>query len=119
MSRYTALIERLEQTTAANYALEVDLHAAIGSGEPFTNKEIPPNRTAPPYTASIDAALRLVELVMPGVGYFLTKVNGNAKASLLVGIEAKAVSKTGSSGSMPIAICLALLRALEALEAAK
>jgi hypothetical protein len=70
----------------------------------------------PAYTASIDAVVALVERELPGWGYYLrSDKEGNGCG--LVYPDAFRVTPCHCMGATPaIAVCLALLRALEAQE---
>jgi hypothetical protein len=68
---------------------------------------------APPYTSSIDAAVALVERVLPGAEYEITTRYGPAHVQLpLNGDECSDGRR--EDGNVPRAICLALVRALQA-----
>lgn len=64
------------------------------------------------YTASIDAALALVERVLPGWGYFLRHDSDSGYVAALVYPDAFRVTPGATNGAnMATALCLALLRA--------
>ena len=69
-------------------------------------------QTAPAYTASLDAALALVERVLPGWGYFLRHDSDSGYVAALVYPDAFRVTPGATNGAnMATALCLALLRA--------
>lgn len=74
--------------------------------------------SVPAYTASLDAALGLVERVLPGAEYELTTIYGVARATLPLNCSDTVYPETGErkDGNMPLAICAALLKALIAQE---
>lgn len=74
----------------------------------------PQSEKQPRFTASLDAAIALVERVLPGWDYIIGHTNGGLTIYAQVG------SREMYFGATPaIALCIALLRALEARDAAR
>lgn len=74
-------------------------------------------RDVPKYTASVDAAIALAERVLPGCFYLIGK--GKTRhdeppfaAQILFGTD-EVLGEAETDASLPIAICLATLRALQ------
>lgn len=120
----TSLLERVRDAAGPSAVLDAELYATIG-GAPHTatagHRKVPlvlkdDPKDWPAYTASIDAALALVERVLPGWEWLkkspkvitlyrpLTEQEDTAKA------WAKHIDGTGAT--IPLAILSALLRAL-------
>lgn len=74
-------------------------------------------RTPKPFTASVDAALALVERKLPGWGYDLSMINGKSRAGLWRPRTLGPAFHGFSDGSMPLAIVAALLSALSSGDA--
>jgi hypothetical protein len=111
MTAYRELIERLERSTGPDRIADCLLfEMQWKEGEPLG---------PPAYTASIDAALSLVEKMLPDWGRCLYWNNCQGHTARL---EDNANAYTGSTGAdfeargatAPIALLIALLRALEA-----
>lgn len=70
------------------------------------------NWNIPRLTASLDAAVSLVERVLPEWGYFMRHDKDSGYVAALVYPDAIRVTPGAANGaSMPLALCLALLRA--------
>ena len=106
------LIKRVEQT-GANYALECDIwRVLVGEGRE-------PPAAPPAYTASVDAALALVERVLPGWQRIIgehDRVGQNVqwRATLIQPPGHGVVAAWAPTPAL--ALVLALLRALQARE---
>ncbi len=117
MRKYEDIIARLEKAEGANFQLERDIDAFCHFGRPGAL-----DRTPPPYTASIDAAIALVERMLKT--YFMEMtvdpLGRGAKILYWPGgfgeefVEIGPISAV--STDMPRAILLALFRALDAQE---
>jgi len=139
MSSLTELRERVERATGPDRELDIEIAGALfelsrltkklqrslgfrpGSVEPqiiirdrFAGADTEP---IPYYTASIDAALALVERKLPGAEYDITTLYGVAHVDLPLNYSDQS-SECGrrADGSVPLAILTALLRALESQE---
>lgn len=125
MTACRELIERLEKATGPNVYLDCDIHAALVAQIPkgytrgsasgaYLMAHGKGGRTwsekVPAYTASIDAALSLVEMMMPSTHY----VAGFGPDGFCAFIDTRGPSFKGNAPSLPLAILLALLCALEA-----
>jgi len=105
------LIERVEKATGPDGAIDDLLY--------WTLKQHPakgPFARIPAYTASIDAAVALVERLLPGIFWVIGqgKTNSVEKlfgCQLLFGTEE--IIGSGESDHAPLAILLALLKALQ------
>jgi hypothetical protein len=135
------LIERLEKASGPDRELDADIffhlecepippegldmswayegapRAMPGDKWNFHRDGIPSDGTlSPAYTASIDAVVALVERCLPGWGYYL-RSDKEGSGCGLVYPDAFRVTPCHCMGATPaIAVCLALLRALEAQE---
>ena len=135
MTKYTDIIERLQKATGPNYALEVDVFKLVnpeyadysqGRGglihpQDGEDVRVQSNVRAPNYTASIDAAIALVEKILPqancygfdkdphGVTAYVSRNNVSSGHWL----------KEADAPTAPLALLLALFRALDAQEAAQ
>jgi len=70
-------------------------------------------RAAPAYTASLDAALSLVERKLPGVHWSVSNAAVKPRANVWMPQPTRPIMGPYSSGATPaLAVCLALLRAL-------
>lgn len=104
------LIERLEAATGPLFVLDEEIHALL----PVPKLIIPPA-----YTASIDAALTLVPEGWEGVsldqGWRCDKGPGGASAYLAEKQYGDCLrTRAEHDSSMPLAICIAALKAREA-----
>lgn len=110
------LIERLEKADGPDRELDAKLARHLAGdpvdhwfrlfGDWFTD------RTIPSYTSSIDAAVALVERVLPGAEWEVTNT-GRRPGATVISYERRV--REGAYASTPaIAICIALLRAKEA-----
>lgn len=125
------LIERLEKATGADRALDalIDARFRIGpvDGPQRLWKNFPTWKANTPsvgrvsagfhwasisFTGSVDAALSLVERVLPGAEMELTNLYG--VAGVTIHSEYGPFYGSNECGSFPLAICLALLRAVQA-----
>lgn len=118
MSKYADIIARLEKAEGPDSQLERDIDAFYHFGRPGAL-----DRTPPPYTASIDAAIALVERMLKTYFMRLTFDAAGRGATILYwpgGIKEEFVDEIGPiravSAGMPIAILLALFRVLDAQE---
>jgi len=114
MSKYADIIARLEKATRANLQLERDIDAFCHFGSPGAL-----DRTPPPYTASIDAAIALVERMLPGWRFNARMVSPNGYSCWLeAGTEGvvEVFAPIGYATTLPVAILLALFRTLDAQE---
>jgi len=118
------LLSRVEAATGPDRELDRDLAVAIGGYErvemhPHFMRETTTNRVgwygrmAPFYTSSIDAALALVERVLPGAQWEITNLYGAAKAELPLNHGDGSVQGAWrEDGNVPLAILAATCRAL-------
>ncbi|WP_267550301.1 hypothetical protein [Rhizobium rhizogenes] len=109
MQKLEELIAALEKATGPNYELERLITEV--SGYPNTNRtadgHIPPNSRFPNFTASVDAALALI-----GDDEFeLTNLYGVARVTVHNQGDFGPSYGSHDGGSLPIAICIAALRA--------
>lgn len=129
------LIEKLESTRGPFYALDQELFLELaweGQGD---------TRTPPNYTASVDAALALVERKLPGWGYRIGTCHLSDDAFVFPDFNSPKHGKRlkeefpdkfghqewadhtdidlRPSGRLPIAILMSLLTALSAIEILK
>lgn len=135
----TALIERVEKATGPDSALDVAIactlldarqHKAWNAANGFRPRGAPPlpdvvfwMRHARPYTSSLDAALALVEEILPGKYWYVcagrARVGEPLYGAQIVDKDANGVSHDEPMGiaehdhSAPLALILALLRALQ------
>lgn len=103
------LIERLEKATGPDRELDEAIHAA-------TNKPLRAGLrwgNIPNYTASIDAAVALTERVLPDVGWSVAtnRIDRRRVARLWTGEIDDGKAHAGASPA--IALCLAILKAME------
>ena len=116
MSKYADIIARLEKATRANFQLERDIDAFCYFGRPGAL-----DRTPPPYTASIDAAIALVERMLP-LHSIQIDHECRKRTSIYKDDGFAMCSKPSSwlsyadAPTAPLAILLALFRALDAQE---
>ena len=130
------LIERLGKATVADRNLDAALHVALVKPEqraddlcyfrvPSANMDhmemCAPGtywlkersgaslQIAPAYTASLDAAIALVERVLPGTEWAVSTLYERNHAEVNMNAE-EPVTATGAT--LPIALCLALLKAV-------
>ncbi len=108
----TELLAKVREAKGANYMLEIEIADALGTHPRFS----PP----PQFTASIDAALALVERVMPGcaMNAWIDPTRPEPRRCQ-ADIFPEDHSFGGSAPTLPLAICAALLSALIAREAGK
>jgi hypothetical protein len=129
MADVTGLVERLEKATGGPRSLEKDILRALG----YHMRRVPmdsfvywaKNETGFPlvdvlgddcdnFTASLDAALALVERVLPGWDICLSRVKGD-EAVTWNAVVGEPDSFSGSEATSPtpaLALCLAALKAL-------
>ncbi|CAM5420968.1 hypothetical protein ATER59S_02395 [Aquamicrobium terrae] len=118
MPDLSTLIERVEALTGPSRDADYRIEKAIVRPGEFPASEIwPPfmvgskfDRSIPAYTASIDAAVALVERVLPGWFWFKPERNK-------LGVYRLGEKYTGNHINLAIALVLATLRALHAQEA--
>lgn len=104
----STLLSRLREATEGSWELERAIKAMLEGRVYVSYADDLANRngaTPPHYTTSLDAALRLVELVLPGSPVALTIYPTEAHAS--VGVD-----HTGLAPTAPLALLIALLTAL-------
>lgn len=126
------LAERCEKATGPDRELDADLDVALFGGVTvwkqanYTMESYPASRReskhhvggfvnnhVPLYTASLDAAIALVERMKPGWGFYL-RSDKEGHGCGLVYPDAFRVTPCHCMGATPaIAVCLALFRALE------
>lgn len=110
------LLERVEKATTANYNLETSISVAL-------TPELAMRGISPNVTASIDAALALVERVLPGWDWLKKSEKVISLYRPLTEQEeiekAWAVHHDGAGPNIPLAIISALLKALIAQEQQK
>lgn len=117
MNALSELKRRVDEATGPDRELDVDLTIFFGPGT-STLLEL-----VFPLTASIDAAVALIERVLPGWGYMIAAGVGVADAFLSAsdwptGPEFSGTS-TAQSARVPLALLSALLAAVEAQGGAK
>lgn len=111
MTDPTDLIARVEKLTGPDREVDLFIHMDLCPSE-YEGKWSWDDDTRPPHlTASIDAAVALVERVLPGAEMELTNLYNIARATLHH--EAGPFYGSSAINSLPIAICLAVLRALQ------
>lgn len=107
----TSLIERLEKATGPDRDLDCDIDSEwLQDRSDGLEAEFSP---FPAYTASLDAAIALVEHVLPGWGYDFVKPAkegpGRPRATVFLGDNLFA----GEAPTPPLALLLALMRAVQ------
>lgn len=108
----SSLIKRLEEATGPDRELDADLAIACDliSEREWWSTDYLKFGLVPCYTASVDAAIALAERVLGPVGW---NVQGNTNI-----FYSSVAGHTSRSKATPaIALCIAVLRALEAKEA--
>lgn len=128
----TALLERVRNATGPDRRLNIYLHVLLNndgrlgdyaSVDEYANSAIQLGWNTPAYTASVDAALALVERVLPGCGLAIDReppAKGGAAAGAAVngwigedGPDGRAWEHFDATGpTFPLAILTALLLAL-------
>lgn len=104
-----ALAERLAGATEGDSELDYIIARMLGlDGGPF----IEGDDEAPEFTASIDAALALVDRLLPGAEYELTTMYGVARVSLPLNGSFGPSYGNDETGNVPLAILRALVAAL-------
>lgn len=121
-----SLLERLEKASGGDREIDARLAEAFGGFADVIRALNEDGSTfdamvdygedsfdeCPRYTSSLDAALSLVERVMPGWGYFLRHDADSGYVAALVYPDAFRVTPGATkAASMPLALCLALVRA--------
>ena len=123
MTAHAELIARLEAATGGDTGLDCDIVIACGLWRPPTNSERNParvdgwrrgelNHYCPhtPLTASVDAALALVEQVLPGWNWSV----GRDGTSPWARIDYDGTAGRYSGATPAIALCIAALTAIAA-----
>ena len=119
MTDRAELLSKLEAATGPDMDLDAALAEFAGAQikrEPkprnwrVAEKRAGPWRNLPRYTSSIDAALALVERLLPGFDYILEHTNGGLTISCLLGTADPDKRAFGATPSL--AILIALLRSL-------
>lgn len=103
-SELTGLLKRVKSAPSANYQLECEIKAAI---DPLWPAQVPPN-----YTASVDAALALVDRNLPGWGVYFRRDKETTGAGMLLPDHFRVTPAHEEAASIPLAILAALLSAL-------
>lgn len=129
MSGIDTLIEKLEAADGPNYALEIEIFKLIhpeyedfiqGRGgliHPQDGEDVRVRSDVRPsnYTASIDAALAFANYMVPGYGVELAiRTDGRRTACVYAQGAKTAVDAHGAT--VPIALCIAVLKAKRATE---
>lgn len=128
MGDISELIGRLEKLTGPSGAIDAELYATVG-GAPHTTTaggrtipliEIGDPSTWPPYTASLDSAIALVECLLPGWGWTTGKTpDGMAMAGLRRPTPRGPAPERGVDrldGNVAIALLIAALKAKGGVE---
>lgn len=119
MTDLQALIDKLEKAEAGSASLDLALSKAA---EPY-GMHLAAMVLASKPTTSLDAAIALVERVLPGVGWEVitgSRCPGEACFWARVFADGKVSNKTQSHALTPsLALCTALLKALHAKEQAR
>lgn len=107
------LIERLEKATGPDREIDLDL-MVLGFGGPretYLSDELGRLEFGHhwKFTASLDAALALVERVLPGTEWAVSTLYGRNHAEVNMNAEEPV---TAIGATLPIALCLALLKAV-------
>jgi hypothetical protein len=122
--RYAALIEELERATAGSRELDVAIGRACGLTPKlkavykrghYPLVKIRDHEIWPPLSTSLDAALTLV----PPECATLLALGHGAKSSVSIGTLGNAETKwigDGAAPTGPLALCIAALRARQAME---
>jgi hypothetical protein len=126
MTKYADIIDRLEKATGRNRDIDVAIAAAaipksagswIDQDHPWCNDH-PEDEEAPEFTASIDAAIALVERMLPEANCYGVEKEPKCWTGY---VSRNCVSdghwlKEASAPTAPAALLIALFRALEAKE---
>lgn len=102
------LIDALEKASGPNFALEQEIMALL-EPERGQNKMLPAN-----YTASLDAAVALCGRVLPGAELEMTNLYNVARVT--IHHEDGQFYGSDACNRLPIALCIAILKAKQALE---
>jgi hypothetical protein len=122
MSDYSDIIERLGKATGRNRDIDVAIATTttpksagswIDQDHPWCNDH-PEDEEAAEYTASIDAAIALVERMLPGTELEMTNLYGMARVTLHN--EQGPFYGSDECNRLQTALLIALFRALEAKE---
>lgn len=128
MSSLTELREKVERASGPDRELDLSIYALLDPAEP--SLALHKLNRLPAITASIDAALALVEQKLPGWVWQLSKIDGVPSRAPLPDCEAsvwipsvrtqklRVERANGQGATPPLAILSALLRALESQEQA-
>ena len=118
MGDVTGLVERLEKATGGDREIDLDLMVILHGGprERYLTDELGRLEFGHQwkFTASIDAALSLVERVLPMWDICLSRVKGD-EAATWNAVVGEPDSFSGSEATSPtpaLALCLAALKAL-------
>lgn len=117
MSDYSDIIERLEKATGPEYALDVKIWLDLVE-KPEGKRDPDMIGRVPNYTASIDAAIALVERMFSPGYYRLEKLKGlpDPHHACWATAGASGQQEDAYAPTAPLALLLALFRALEAKE---
>ncbi len=141
---YAELIEKLESATGPGYALEIEIFKFVhpeyanfvqGRGglihpQDGEDVRVQSNVRPPNYTASFDAALRLMQTLLPGWGGLFSFGSGESIHRADIWSERRGNQSTedeeenplvgedadGEHASAAIALCIAILKAKQAQE---
>lgn len=124
MSDLTGLLERVRRATGPDRRLDVAIHVLVtnkgrlgdySSVDEYTNTAIQLGWNTPRVTASVDAALALMERELPNQQWMLDKQPENFDCVLWDGIGPKAKANC-TAQTLPLAIVASALSALIAQE---
>lgn len=139
MTKYTDIIERLQNATGPDREIDTSIWMLVTKGATRRHQRVSSATYAwkpyvidetrdaqgviivvPSYTASIDAAIALVERMLSGkVWYVRGKSDGTFFCQLYTSESQRGNDPKANAPSAPLAILVALFRALEAQEAAQ
>ncbi|TPJ70498.1 MULTISPECIES: hypothetical protein [unclassified Mesorhizobium] len=117
MKGLTELIGRLEKLTGPDAHLDIEIWEAIGGWPSREYRSVDyPRLYGTPLTGSIDAAVALVERLLPGWNWLVHTSGGGAFEACLYSPDhnehsGREIEKMGPTPA--IALCIALLKALE------
>lgn len=117
------LIERLEKSVAGGHELDCHISYALfypNTPEWHLDLSIRDGWTIPPYSTSLDAAVALVEQKLPGAEWTVSNNSHHHERRYAEVVYQRTTGRSGFVGmaaaTPAIAICIALLRALQAQE---
>ena len=113
MTDLRELEKRLEALEDCSEQIDAKTAEAIDRAFPFETEPDARYELISAVRGSLDAAVALVERVLPGWGYFIRKDEEGINASLLYPNALRVSPGCGQHKSSPaLALCLALIRAL-------